>query len=161
MKGDKGVIDHLNALLRGELTAIDQYFLHADMYEDFGFHRLYEKAHHEMMEEKEHADWLIKRILFLEGKPNLVDREPLNAGHDVPSMLKNDLALEYAVIKHLKEVIKYCEEVRDYVTREILEQMLKDTEEDHAYWLEKQLGLIEKVGLANYLQSQMGSGTTP
>jgi bacterioferritin len=156
MQGDNGVIQQLNSLLAGELTAIDQYFIHSRMYHNWGFFNLYEKTHHEMQEETEHADWLIKRILFLEGTPDLSTRQGLHVGKDVPQMFSNDLALEYAVVKELKSVIAYCESVKDYITRDILEQMLKDTEEDHAYWLEKQLGLIEKIGLDNYLQSAMG-----
>ena len=156
MKGNTKIIRQLNKLLSGELTAMDQYFIHSRMYDDWGFEKLYERINHEMEEEKDHADWLIKRILFLEGKPDLSKREPLKVGKDVPSMLKNDLAVEYSVVKALKDVIAACEEEKDFQTREILEQMLEDTEEDHTYWLEKQLGLIDKIGLPNYLQSQMG-----
>ena len=155
MKGDSNVIEHLNKLLAGELTAMDQYFIHSRMYQDWGLHRLFERLNHEMTEETEHASRLIERILFLEGVPDLAHREGLSVGKDVPEMLKNDLALELKVVDHLKEVIAYCESVRDYQTREILEAMLTDTEEDHAYWLEQQLGLIQKIGLQNYLQSQM------
>lgn len=160
MKGNAKIIRQLNKLLAGELTAMDQYFIHSRMYEDWGLHRLYERINHEMEEETEHADWLIKRMLFLEGKPDLSKRAPLKIGKDVPAMLKNDLALEYKVVKDLKAVIADCEETSDYQTREILEKMLEDTEEDHTYWLEKQLGLIDKIGLKNYLQSQMGDGDT-
>ncbi len=155
MKGDPKVIEMLNNLLAGELTAMDQYFIHSRMYHDWGFEKLFERINHEMAEETEHADQLIRRILFLEGTPNLSKRDPLNIGADVPQMLKKDLALEIQVVTALKQVIAYCESVKDYQTREILEVMLKDTEEDHAYWLEKQLGLIEKIGLPNYLQSQI------
>lgn len=155
MKGDPKVIAMLNQLLAGELTAMDQYFIHSRMYHDWGFEKLYTRIDHEMTEETQHADQLIRRILFLEGMPNLSKREPLNLGSDVRRMLENDLELEIRVVTALKEVIIYCESVKDYQTREILEVMLKDTEEDHTYWLEQQLGLIEKVGLENYLQSQM------
>lgn len=155
MKGHPQVIEHLNALLAGELTAIDQYLIHARMYEDWGFHQLHEHTQHEMEEERSHADSLIKRILFLEGKPDLSRRDALAVGTDVPEMLKNDLAVEYKVIAHLKEVIKFCESVQDYETRRILMQLLDDTEEDHTDWLETQLGLIDRIGLQNYLQSQM------
>ncbi|WP_303785123.1 bacterioferritin [Azovibrio restrictus] len=158
MKGDKKIIQRLNQLLAGELTAIDQYFLHAEMYKNFGLHRLFERVHHEMEDEREHARALIARILFLEGTPDLATREPLKIGKDVPAMLENDLAVEYAVVKALKDAIAECEAAKDYVTREILEQMLDDTEQDHAHWLEKQLSLIKLTGLPNYLQSQMGSG---
>ena len=155
MKGDNQVIDQLNKLLAGELTAIDQYFIHSRMYENWGFHKLYERIHHEVQDEMGHADALIKRILFLEGRPELSIREPLHVGDNVPEMLKNDLALELNVVTALREVIAYCETVRDYQTREILTVMLKDTEDDHTYWLEQQLGMIAKIGLQNYLQSQL------
>jgi len=155
MKGDNQVIDHLNALLSGEMTSVDQYFTHSRMYDNWGLPKLHERIAHEMSEELEHASGLIARILFLEGTPDLSKRDPLHIGQTVPEMLKNDLALELKVVAHLKDVIAYCETVKDYQTREILEGMLADTEEDHAYWLEKQLGLIDKVGLENYLQSQM------
>lgn len=155
MKGNTKIIDSLNTLLSGELTSMDQYFIHSRMYQDWGLEKLYERIDHECDEEKGHASRLIERILFLEGTPDLTKRSGLNIGKDVPEMLENDLQLEYSVDKALKAVIKECEEGQDYQTREILEGMLADTEEDHAYWLEKQLGLIKKVGLQNYLQSQM------
>ncbi len=155
MQGDKQVIAHLNDLLAGELTAIDQYFIHSRMYQNWGFSKLYERINHEVQDETSHADALIKRILFLEGTPDLSQREPLAVGASVPEMLKNDLAVEYKVVMALRKVIAYCESVRDYQTREILTVLLDDTEEDHAHWLEKQLGLIETVGLENYLQSQI------
>mgnify|MGYP002713270656 FL=1 len=155
MKGDKKVIAHLNTLLAGELTAMDQYFVHSRMFQDWGFSKLYVRIDHEMDDERGHASRLIERILFLEGTPDLSKRDPLLIGKEVPEMLENDLALEIQVVSALKKVIAYCESVKDYQTREILEGMLADTEEDHAYWLEQQLGLIKKVGLKNYLQSQM------
>lgn len=155
MKGDNTILGHLNSLLAGELTAVDQYFTHSRMYDNWGFPKLHERIAHEMTEELEHASRLIERILFLEGVPDLSTRDPLQIGQDVPSMLQNDLALELKVVTHLKEVIAHCEQAQDYQTREILEGMLADTEEDHTWWLEKQLGLIDKVGLPNYLQSQM------
>lgn len=155
MKGDSKVIEHLNGLLAGELTAMDQYFIHSRMYHDWGFCRLFERVDHEMADEIRHADHLIRRILFLEGVPNLSVRAPLKVGNNVPQMLKHDLELELKVVASLKQAIDYCESVQDYQTREILESMLADTEEDHAYWLEKELGLIDKIGLQNYLQSQM------
>ena len=155
MKGNAKIIDTLSALLADELTAMDQYFIHSRMYDDWGLSRLYERIDHEMEDEKRHADALIKRILFLEGIPDLSGRSPLNIGKDVPEMLKNDLALEMGVIEALKKAVASCEQAQDYQTREILEAMLADTEEDHTYWLEKQLGLIDKIGLQNYLQSQM------
>jgi bacterioferritin len=156
MKGNKKVLDTLNTLLAGELAAMDQYFIHSRMYQDWGLDKLYERIDHEFDDEKGHAAALIERILFLEGTPDMTQRSGLKIGKDVPQMLKNDLQLEYDVGKALKDAIKLCEAQQDYQSREILEQMLADTEEDHAYWLEKQLGLIDKVGLQNYLQSQMG-----
>lgn len=157
MQGKQSVIDSLNKLLAGELTAADQYFIHAHMYEDWGINKLFERIDHEHKDELEHCKWLIQRILFLEGTPDMVTREPIKVGHDVPSMLKNDLEVEYSVVANLKEVMSLCEKEQDYVTRDILLKMLDDTEIDHAYWLEKQLGLIDKIGLQNYIQSQMGS----
>tara|TARA_R110002073_G_scaffold285426_1_gene449846 strand:+ start:3790 stop:4257 length:468 start_codon:yes stop_codon:yes gene_type:complete len=155
MKGKAKVIQVLNDLLAGELTAIDQYFVHSRMYEDMGLSKLFERLGHEHEEETDHADQMIKRILFLEGKPDLAKREPLNVGDTVPQMLKNDLDLEYSVIDNLKAAIALCEQEQDFETREMLLKQLEDSEEDHAYWLEKQLGLIDKIGLPNYLQSQM------
>ena len=136
---------------------MDQYLVHAQMYADWGLTKLHERLAHEFEDEKGHATALIDRILFLEGIPDLPTRTPLAVGKDVPEMLKNDLALEYAVGDSLKDAIRLCEKERDYATREILEQLLKDTEMDHAYWLEQQLGLIDKLGLENYIQSQMGA----
>lgn len=155
MKGKAKVIKQLNKLLAGELTAMDQYFVHSRMYEDWGLNELYERIGHEMEDETGHADKLIKRILFLEGIPDMTNRADLAIGKNVPEMLKNDLALEMQVISNLKKAIECCEVEQDYQTREILEGLLADTEEDHTYWLEKQLGLIDKVGLENYLQSKM------
>jgi bacterioferritin len=156
MKGNDRVIDAMNGLLAAELAAMDQYFVHAQMYADWGLTKLHERLAHEFEDEKGHATALIDRILFLEGTPDLSTREGLKVGRDVPEMLKNDLALEYAVTDSLKDAIKLCEKERDYHTREILEKLLEDTEMDHAYWLEQQLGLIDKMGLENYIQSQMG-----
>lgn len=155
MRGNNKVIDVLNSLLTGELSAADQYFVHSRMYQDWGLERLYERIAHENTEELQHADKLIQRILFLKGTPNVASREPLKIGEDVPAMLGNDLELELEVVAALKNAIQVTEQEQDYQTREILEELLKDTEEDHTYWLEKQLGLIEKMGLQNYLQSQM------
>ncbi|KZZ33121.1 bacterioferritin, partial [Oleiphilus sp. HI0085] len=117
--------------------------------------KLYERLDHEREEETDHADQMIKRILFLEGHPDLATREPLNVGKTVSEMLQNDLNVEYSVIKNLKAAIALCESEQDYETRAMLVKQLEDSEEDHAYWLEKQLGLIDKIGLQNYLQSQM------
>jgi bacterioferritin len=155
MKGKDKVIQQLQKLLRGELAARDQYFTHSRMYADWGLNKLYERIHHEMQDETNHAAKLIERILFLEATPDLSQQDGLNIGKTVPEMLKNDLDYEYKVIGDLREAIAVCEQEQDYQTRDILRQMLADTEEDHAYWLEKQLGLIEKIGLQNYLQSQM------
>ncbi len=155
MQGDKKVIAHLNKLLANELTSIDQYFLHSRMLQNWGLHKLYERINHEMADEQGHAAALIERILFLGGTPDVSKREPLHIGKNVPEMLKHDLKLETDVAASLKTAIAYCEGAADYQTREILLGMLRDTEEDHAYWLEQQLGLIDKIGLPNYLQSQM------
>lgn len=153
MSDNQSVIDYLNFLLAGELGARDQYFIHSEMYEEWQFGKLYERIHHEMQDETEHAQTIIRRILLLGGTPNM-QPSALNIGHDVPSMLKADLELEKTVQKDLKKGIKLCEDTGDYVTRQILVEQLKDTEEDHAHWLEKQLRLIDLVGLQNYLQSQ-------
>ncbi|WP_339770404.1 bacterioferritin [uncultured Paraglaciecola sp.] len=155
MQGKSNVISGLNALLAYELAAMDQYFVHSQMYLDWGLHKLYERINHEFDDEKGHATKLIERILFLEGTPNMVDRDGLIIGTDVPSMLESDLRVEYVVGDKLKEVIAVAESEQDYVTRDILMVLLDDTEMDHAHWLEQQLGLIKRIGLSNYLQSQM------
>ena len=155
MKGKAQVLEQLYLLLRGELAARDQYFTHSRMYADWGLTKLYERINHEMADETQHAAALIERILFLEGIPDLSQQDGLNIGKTVPEMLRNDLDFEYKVIGDLKTAIAVCEQEQDYQTREILLKILADTEEDHGYWLEKQLGLIEKIGLQNYLQSQM------
>ena len=155
MKGQQEVIEHLNRNLANELTAMDQYFIHSRMYEDWGLTQLYERIAHEMEDETGHADKIIKRILFLEGMPDLVTRSALRIGRNVPDMLKNDLDLEIKVIDDLKAAMQCCESARDYQTREILQELLTETEEDHAHWLEQQLGLIERMGLQNYLQARM------
>ncbi|QBY04130.1 bacterioferritin [Thalassotalea sp. HSM 43] len=156
MKGSQKVIDAFNRLLANELAAIDQYFIHSRMYEDWGLNKLYQRLEHEREEETQHADWLIKRMLFLEGQPNLVDRRALLIGSNVKQMMQNDLTLELEVVDCVRDVIALCETENDYQSREILEKLLYDTEEDHVYWLEQQLGLIDKIGIENYLQSQMG-----
>jgi bacterioferritin len=155
MKGKAQVLEQLYFLLRGELAARDQYFTHSRMYADWGLTKLYERINHEMADETQHAAALIERILFLEGTPDLSQQDGLNIGRTVPEMLRNDLDFEYKVIGDLKNAIAVCEQEQDYQTRDILLKILADTEEDHGYWLEKQLGLIEKIGLPNYLQSQM------
>lgn len=154
MQGQPQVIDYLKELLRGELAARDQYFLHSRMYADWGFNKLYERINHEMEEETQHADALLQRILFLGGSPDMMP-DALNIGQNVPDMLRADLALEYKVREALVKGIALAEQHGDYVTRDILALQLHDTEEDHAYWLEQQLGLISRIGLQNYLQSQM------
>lgn len=155
MKGNSEIVDALNSLLAYELAAMDQYFIHAKMYEDWGFKKLYERIDHEFDDEKGHASKLIERILFLEGTPNMVNREGLAIGSAVPEMLQNDLNVEYAVDNELKRVMALCEEKQDFVTRNILQELIDDTEVDHAFWLEQQLGLIKTIGLENYLQSQL------
>lgn len=160
MKGKKKVLNQLQTLLNGELAARDQYFAHSRMYKDWGLDKLYERINHEMEEETEHADALVERILFLEGKPDFSNQDNVKIGKDVAEMLANDLEVEYSVVNALKTAIKVCEDEQDYDSRAILIKLLDDTEMDHAYWLEKQLGLIAKVGLKNYLQSQMGDGGT-
>jgi bacterioferritin len=159
MKGDKKIIDILNGLLAGELTAIDQYLIHGEMYADMGFGHLADKALHESEHERQHARALIQRILFLEGTPNLAKRDALKIGKTVPDMLKADLDVEYKVVGELKKAIAACEKAQDYVSRDMLVVQLEDTEMDHAYYLEQQIGLIDLVGLANYQQSQMSSGS--
>lgn len=155
MKGNQQLIGKLNALLVDEMVAAEQYFLHARMYHNWGLHKLYERINHEVQDELNHASALIERILFLEGQPVLGARGPIELGRDVPEMLCKDLDLELMVVKNLREVMAYCESINDYVTREELAAMLKDTEQDHAHWLEIQLGLIERLGLANYQQAMM------
>ena len=157
MKGDATVIEHLNKVLRNELTAINQYFLHSRMLKDWGLHRLGDHEYDESIDEMRHADTLIERILFLEGLPNLQSLNALRIGQNVPEMLKADLELEHEAIPDLREAIAYCEEVQDYVSRHIFREILS-SEEEHVDWLETQLGLIDKVGLENYQQSQMSGG---
>lgn len=159
MKGDKKIIDTLNGLLAGELTAVDQYLIHGEMYADMGFPHLADKALHESNHELQHARALIQRILFLEGTPNLAKREALKVGKNVPDMLKADLDVEYRVVGELKKAIAACEKAQDYVSRDMLVVQLEDTEMDHAYYLEQQVRLISLVGLENYQQSQMKPGT--
>jgi len=161
MKGNDTVIDTLKTLLTAELTAADQYFAHSRLYENWGYRRLYERVAHEREEELEHADKLIRRILFLEGTPDVGRRDPLTIGRDVPEMMRNDLDYELRVVKALRAAIALCEAEQDFETRAILRELLHDTEADHTFWLEQQLGLIDRLGLANYLQSAAGSPGSP
>lgn len=155
MQGKQNIINALNLLLANELSAMDQYFIHSRMYLDWGLKKLYERIDHEVTDEKAHASAIIERILFLEGVPDMSQRDPLQIGADVPAMLQNDLNVEYSVGKLLKQTISLCEQEQDYVTRAMLQQLLDDTENDHAHWLEQQLRQIKLLGLPNYLQAQL------
>ncbi|WP_019527992.1 bacterioferritin [Dasania marina] len=154
MKGDPKVITYLNKALGNELIAINQYFLHSRMYKDWGLKELADHEYAESIDEMKHADQLTERILFLEGLPNLQDLGKLLIGENTKEMLECDLKLELKAIPDLRDGIEYCESVRDYVTRDLLQSIL-ESEEEHVDWLETQLGLIEKVGLENYQQSKM------
>ncbi len=155
MKGDPKAIEFLQAQLKNELTAINQYYLHYRVLKHWGFDKLAKKEYEESIGEMKHADRLMDRILMLDGLPNLQDLGKLMVGEDVPEILACDLKLERAAQATVKDGIQHCESVRDYVSRELLEDILEDTEE-HIDFLETQIELLEKVGLQNYLQSQMG-----
>ncbi|ERL46590.1 N-utilization substance protein A [Candidatus Micropelagos thuwalensis] len=156
MKGSQEVIKHLNTILKNELTAINQYFLHARMLKDWGFNVLGDKIYHESIGEMKHADMIIGRVLMLEGLPNLQDLGLLKIGQNVEEIFSADLSVEMLNQGCLKEAILLCENERDYVTREIFQNILDDTEE-HIDWIETQQGLIKKTGIQNYLQEQIGT----
>jgi bacterioferritin len=160
MKGSQKVIDLLNRQLTLELSSMDQYLAHSKLYEDWGVNKLHAQLVHEYEEELEHAQSIIERILFLEGEADTASRQPIKIGSNVKEILENDLDAELTVAESLREIIGTCELEHDYVTRDLLKKLLEDTEMDHIYWLERALGLIERVGVHNYIQSQM-NGVAP
>ncbi len=157
MKGDAKVVEWLNAVLKNELTAINQYFLHARILRHWGLQRLGKYEYDESIDEMRHADWLMERILFLDGLPNLQDLHKLLIGENVKEILECDLRLEHQGIPDLRAAIAHCESVQDYVSRELFEKILS-SEEEHVDFLETQLDLIQRIGLENYTQLQVGDG---
>jgi bacterioferritin len=151
MKGDPQVIHHLNTILKNELTAISQYFLHSRLLRDWGVDELAEKAYAESIDEMKHADKLIERVIFLEGLPGLQELNRLRIGENVRETLESDLALEHDGIKDLREAIVHCETVRDFVSRDLFREILSD-EEEHVDWLETQFSLIDQIGIERYIQ---------
>ena len=154
MKGNSDIIERLNSILKNELTAINQYFLHSKMCKDWGMDRIAHKEYHESIDEMKHADQLMERILFLEGLPNLQDLGKLYIGQDIEEVLRCDLRMELEAIPVLREAIGFCEGEQDYISRELLEDIL-ESEEEHVDWLETQLGLLEKMGKQNYILAQI------
>ena len=153
MKGDATIIEHLNRVLKNELTAINQYFLHSRMCKDWGMSKLADHEHAESVDEMKHADSIIERVLFLEGLPNLQELGKLRIGEDVEEMLQCDLDLELDALPDLQAAISYCESHKDFVSRDLFDSILQ-SEEEHVDWLETQLGLIDKMGVENYVQLQ-------
>jgi bacterioferritin len=158
MQGDRKVIEHLNAVLTNELTSINQYFLHSRMFRNWGLERLGRHEYEESIDEMKHADRLIERILFLEGLPSLQQLNKLLIGENAKEALECDLKLEMGALPMLKDAIAYCESIADYVTRELFEDIL-ESEEEHIDWIETQLDLVGKIGIQNYMQSQIDGGS--
>ena len=157
MKGDAKVIEHLNKALKLELTTVNQYFLHARMFRDWGFHRIAKIEYEESIDEMKHADALIERILFLEGLPNVQDLGKVMIGETLKECLECDLKAEHNAHPVYKAAIAYCDEIGDYVSRQLFDEILK-SEEEHIDFLETQLSVIEKIGEERYMQSQLGEG---
>lgn len=158
MKGSQKVIALLNRQLTMELSSMDQYLAHSKIYEDWGINKLHAQLAHEYEEELEHSQAIIERILFLEGSADTASRNTIKIGRNVKEMLESDLDAELGVAASLREIIEVCEAENDYVSRDMLQKLLDDTEMDHIYWLERALGLIERIGIQNYIQSQMEGG---